>query len=462
MSDGSIHRPSAARPARVPLWPSGLALALLFLGFHRSRHQGPRKEGLSTLHNPERHWEGPVRPSALRRWTDVLRQTLRNVSRHRVFANAAGVAFYAILAVFPALAALVAIYGLFADPQAIGNHLAAIAGVAPEGAIEVMKDQLTRVASQGGRTLGFAFAVGLLVSLWSANAGIKALFDALNVVYGQQEKRSFRLAHAVSLIFTLGAIGLVLLALCAVAVVPLLLDFVGLSNAADVLLRIARWPVLLIVTAFGLALLYRYGPSRGEGHIRSLTWGSGFAALGWLAVSILVFLVCREFWPLQSDIRLPGRDHRLHGMDLDFRDRHPGRRRTRRSARKPSHVRSREAGRRLARPGHRPAAERAVRSPLPGSRCDPDNLASRPCADAGRSRSWQRGYRGRRCQSPSPAQDRHFLASDYLSAGRPSIRTTVGPTCSTNRRETWQRPFSNSQLLPVESGSGGTMVSGSC
>lgn len=286
MSGGSIHRPSAARPASVPLLLSGLTLALLFLGFHRPRHQAPAKED-GASHNPDQHSKEPVRTSALRRWTEVLRQTLRNVSRHRVLANAAGVAFYAILAVFPALAALVAIYGLFADPQAIGNHLALVAGVFPEGAIDVMKDQLARVASQGSRTLGFAFAVGLLVSLWSANAGIKALFDALNVVYGQQEKRSFVWLNVVSLIFTLGAIGLVLLALCAVAVVPLVLAFVGLSEVADVLLRIARWPALLIVTAFGLALLYRYGPSRGEAHIRPLTWGSGFAALGWLAVSIL-------------------------------------------------------------------------------------------------------------------------------------------------------------------------------
>ncbi|WP_245445100.1 YihY/virulence factor BrkB family protein [Pseudaminobacter soli (ex Li et al. 2025)] len=261
-------------------------LALLLLGFQLARPSAQRGDR-ATLNSAGESRAGLAGTSPAPGWIDVLRRAGRDVSRHRVLANAAGVAFYAILAIFPALAALVAIYGLFADPRTIGNQLALVAGVFPQGAIDVMTDQLTRVASQGNSALGFAFAVGVLVSLWSANAGVKALFDALNVVYGQQEKRSILRFNAISLVFTFGAICVVLLALFAVAVVPLILAFVGLSGVADALLRIARWPLLLVVIAFGLTLLYRYGPSRGDGHVRSLTWGSGFAAVAWLAVSMV-------------------------------------------------------------------------------------------------------------------------------------------------------------------------------
>jgi membrane protein len=284
MNDSSSHRASAAPSGRTALWTSGLALALLLLGFHRSPPPLQNVEGARSSGEGRAAGQGG---NSVRGWKDVLRRAWRDLSRHRVLANSAGVAFYGVLAVFPALAALVAIYGLFAEPRSIGNQLALVAGVFPQGAIDVMRDQLTRVASQGRSALGFAFAVGLLVSLWSANAGVKAMFDALNVVYGQKEARGIIRFNAVSLVFTLGAICLVLLALFAVAVVPLILAFVGLSDIADVLLRIARWPLLLVVIAFGLTLLYRYGPSRGDDHSRTLTWGSGFAALAWLAVSMV-------------------------------------------------------------------------------------------------------------------------------------------------------------------------------
>ena len=106
-------------------------------------------------------------------------------------AVAAGVTFYALLALFPALAALVSIYGLFADPATIQEHLNTLSGVLPGGALEVVGEQVKRIASKGGGALGFGFVFGLAVSLWSANAGMKAVFDALNIVYDEEEKRSF-------------------------------------------------------------------------------------------------------------------------------------------------------------------------------------------------------------------------------------------------------------------------------
>src|SRR5207237_5372426 len=197
-----------------------------------------------------------------RGWKDILVRIWQNIGKDRVIVVAAGVTFYSILAVFPAIAALVALYGLFADPAAITSHLDSIAGVVPGGAIEVMRDQITRVASQGRTTLGVTFIVSLLVSLWSANAGIKSLFDALNLVYNESEKRSFVKLNLVSLTFTLFAIVFVLLSIGTMLVVPVVLNFLGLGGATEMIFKIARWPALFVVVTLVFAVIYRYGPSR--------------------------------------------------------------------------------------------------------------------------------------------------------------------------------------------------------
>ena len=229
------------------------------------------------------------------RWKDILLRIWKNIGKDRVVVVAAGVTFYSILALFPAIAALVALYGLFADPAAITSHLDSIAGVVPGGAIEVMRDQITRVASQGRTTLGVTFVVSLLVSLWSANAGIKSLFDALNLVYNESEKRSFVKLNLVSLTFTLLAIIFVLLAIGAMVVVPIALNFLGLGGATEMIFKIARWPALLVVVAWALALIYRYGPSREKPRWRWISWGSALAAVCWIGVSILFSWYAENF-----------------------------------------------------------------------------------------------------------------------------------------------------------------------
>lgn len=222
-----------------------------------------------------------------RGWKDILLRVYSNVSEHRVLALAAGMTYYSLLAIFPALAALVAIYGLFSDPTAIARHLDQVSGILPSGAVEVARDQLTRVASKGGGTLGATFVIGLGISLWSANAAMKSLFDTLNIVYGEHEKRGFLTLNVVSLSFTLAGIVFVLAALAAVVIIPVALNFIGLSNFADLMLRIARWPAMFVAVALALALIYRYGPSREAPRWRWITWGSASAAVLWLGASAL-------------------------------------------------------------------------------------------------------------------------------------------------------------------------------
>ena len=223
----------------------------------------------------------------MRGWKDILVRTYGELGEDRVIAIAAGVTFYVLLAIFPAIAALVSLYGLFADPQTIGAHLKDAGAVLPGGAVDIIGEQINSLVAQGGKTLGVTFFTGLAISLWSANAGIKALIDALNVVYGEKEKRGFFKLNALSLTFTVGIIAFTLLAMGAMVALPIVLDQVGLGRLTEVLIKLARWPVMFLAAALVIALLYRYGPSRDTAKWRWVSWGSALAAIVWIVASIL-------------------------------------------------------------------------------------------------------------------------------------------------------------------------------
>ena len=179
------------------------------------------------------------------------------------------------------------IYGLFADPNTIVSHVDAVTGVAPGGAIDVVREELTRLSAQGSTTLGVGFLICLVVSLWSANSAIKALFDSLNVVYEETETRGFIRLNLLTLCFTIATIVFLLIALACIVALPVALNHLPSSGVTGVVLEFARWPTLLVLVAFGLTLIYRYGPSRTEPRWQWITWGSAFAAFVWLAASAL-------------------------------------------------------------------------------------------------------------------------------------------------------------------------------
>jgi membrane protein len=272
---------------RVPLWSIGATAFLVASGFARrpstqsftrTARQAPLEDGRG---------RSATTPSEIpsRGWKDILVRVYDGISEDRILANAAAVTFYALLALFPGIAALVSIYGLFADPATIGIRLDSVSGILPGGAIDVVREQLTRLMEQGSATLGISFLAGVVISLWSANGGIKALFDALNVVYGEKEKRSFIKLNAVSLGFTVSMIVFLLVALAGMLAVPIVLNY--LPKLIGLVFDIARWPVLLVLVGLALAIIYRYGPSRKEPRWRWITWGSAFAAVAWLAASAL-------------------------------------------------------------------------------------------------------------------------------------------------------------------------------
>ncbi len=228
-------------------------------------------------------------PSALpaRAWWPVVKNVVVHINDDRVMAEAASVTYYSLLAIFPALAALISLYGLVADPATIGKNMSALNGVVPDGGMQILNDQIHSLTTAPNKALGFGAILGLLISIWSATAGVKSLFDALNAVYEARETRSFIHRTWLSLLFTLGALAFVMLAVSAVVVLPAVLNFVGFATLAATFLSLLRWPVLLATFLLFLAVTYRYGPSRPPVKWRWVTWGSAFSALAWVLGSAM-------------------------------------------------------------------------------------------------------------------------------------------------------------------------------
>ncbi|MGO4706411.1 YihY/virulence factor BrkB family protein [Microvirga sp. 2MCAF38] len=285
-------------------------LRLVVVGGHShrrlARYEHGRSDGTPAAGKPAEAATGGSEPGRGRQaakpteipaqgWKDIFWRLYERMQRDSVMLVAAGVAFYTLLAIFPAIAALVSIYGLFADPGTIHGHLEALSGILPGGALQIVDEQVQRIASKGAGTLGLSFLFGLAVALWSANAGMKSVFGALNIVYREDEKRSFLVLNGSSLAFTLGAVLFLLVALGAVVILPLALHYLGLGPWAKSLITILRWPLLLGGMVFALALIYRYAPSRDYPQWRWVTLGSVIAAVLWLVASMLFSWYVADF-----------------------------------------------------------------------------------------------------------------------------------------------------------------------
>jgi membrane protein len=220
-------------------------------------------------------------------WKDILWRSYVRTGEDRLLATAAGVVFFGLLAVFPAVTALVSSYGLFANPSTIGANLQALALMLPEGSFQIVQDQIARVLDKGNTALGATFLFGLALAIWSANAGVKAVIDALNVVYEEREKRSFVRLNLVSLAFTTGGIAALLLMVSAVVAFPLALHHLGLAPESQFIVSLARWPLLFAILLVALAVLYRFGPSRRTARWEWLSVGTLAAALSWIVGSSL-------------------------------------------------------------------------------------------------------------------------------------------------------------------------------
>jgi membrane protein len=211
-----VRKKKATTPSRPFGAPDSREEELL-LQFERANERGRGRDAHTPLHIP---WTG---------WKDILWRTIERISQNRLLAIAAGVVFYGLLALVPALTALVSLYGIFASAETLGGRLSFVAGVIPASAYSIVADQISRIAAKSGVGLSFAFLFSLVLAIWSANAGMKAMIDALNVVYQDEEKRSFVRLNLVSLTFTVAGVVGMLIALAAVVAIPLVLSDLGLG-----------------------------------------------------------------------------------------------------------------------------------------------------------------------------------------------------------------------------------------
>lgn len=229
----------------------------------------------------------------LKGWKEILARTRKEFTDDQVPIIAAGVSFYSLLALFPGLAAFVALYGLFADIAEVQHHIQVLSVILPGTALKFLGEQMVRMAEAQKGGLSLTFIIGLLTSIWSANGAVKALMTGLNIAYEEHETRNFVKKTLVSLAFTLGLLVFGMAAVAVLGAGPAVEAYMG--QHAATMLNLISWPILLVVLAIGIAFLYRFGPSRSPMPFQWLSWGSGVALLLWIAVSALFSLYVGNF-----------------------------------------------------------------------------------------------------------------------------------------------------------------------
>ncbi len=218
-------------------------------------------------------------------WKAVGKRVKGEVRRDNLSIVSAGVAFYAFLALFPGLVALISVYGLVANPSDVERFVSTLQGFMPQEAASIISSQLQKVAQSSGSQLGIGVLIGILVALWSATKGTKSLMTALNIVHEEEEERGFFRLNAMALLLTLGAIVAVIIASVLVIAAPALLGTLNLPGIAQTLVNWLRWPVVALLAVVAIGILYRLGPSRRPAQWRWLSYGALSATLLWLIAS---------------------------------------------------------------------------------------------------------------------------------------------------------------------------------
>jgi membrane protein len=228
-------------------------------------------------------------------WKEVLLRVKDQLDKDNIGIIAAGVAFYFFLALFPSLAAFVSIYGLVMDPAQVTQQMDQLTSVLPEQAHETLHDILQNIVGNSDSTLGWALLLGILISLWSANQGTKALFEGVNIAYDEENKRGFMAQNAISLLFTLGAIVLGIVVIALVAGFPAFVDSLPLPEVVKTVIGWGRWLLLALIIMGSLALIYQYAPFREDAKLRWISWGAFIATVLWIAASLLFSFYVNNF-----------------------------------------------------------------------------------------------------------------------------------------------------------------------
>jgi len=262
------------------------------------KHDSAHPDDFAQFHRDQRDHGGQNARSPgeipARGWLAVLKRTGAEINHDHLPLISAGVGFFFLLGLFPALAAVVSIYGWLADPATVAGHVDQLARVLPEEAAAIIRSQAEKLAAQSS-SAGWGALVGVILALWAGSKAMKGMVEALNIAYRQDETRGLIKKQAVYLGLTLLAVLTGVFSILLIAVAPVIVDLLPLPDAARQAIVWLRWPLLLMLGMTALAAIYRYGPSRRQARWRWISWGAAAATLLWLAASALFSLYVTSF-----------------------------------------------------------------------------------------------------------------------------------------------------------------------
>ena len=233
-------------------------------------------------------------------WRDISWRVWRELKEDNISMVAAAVAFYVMLSLFPSITALGSIYGLLADPADVQVQLSYVKDIMPEQAWGLINDQLTSVAAAGESKLGWSALTGILLALWTAGAGVRAMMTALNIAYDETEKRNILVFYFYALLITLGGIITAVVALTTIVAVPVVMSYLRLYGPAQEYLPSGfitslRWPVMALMVFLGILFLYRFSVSRNNPRTRWAIPGALLSSMLWIVVSMLFSFFVSKF-----------------------------------------------------------------------------------------------------------------------------------------------------------------------
>lgn len=218
-------------------------------------------------------------------WKKIMKRAMNRIAEDNIPIVSAGVAFYAFLAFFPAIIAFISIYGLVTDPQMAEQQVSRMSEMMPEQAFSIIEQSMDNLMETSSSALGWGTLFGILISLWSANQGTRSLFTGLDIAYRTDNERGFIKQNALTLLFTLAAIIILILSLGLIVIFPAIVNTIGLSGTIEGLITWLRWPLLALIVIAGISLIYQYAPDRTTPEFKWVVLGSVVATLLWLIAS---------------------------------------------------------------------------------------------------------------------------------------------------------------------------------
>lgn len=241
-------------------------------------------------HNAEKPTQIPKKG-----WKDIALRVKDRLKKDHVSLVSAGIAFYFFLAVFPPIVAGLSLYGLLMEPAQVEQQMGQLANILPERAYEMISDIFERQSEESESSLGWRLVLSILVSLWSANRGAKAVFQGVNITYDEIDERNFFKWTGITLLFTLGGIIIGLIAIALVVAFPTIIHKIGLPATLESIVQFLRWPILALIVAFSLTIVYKVAPYRQSPKFKWTSWGAIIATVVWLLGSLIFNLFLSNF-----------------------------------------------------------------------------------------------------------------------------------------------------------------------